>query len=66
MSASGMGHIEAMTLLLDRGADVDIKSSVSTCECTASEISLLFVCVCLVLLVYMLLSSFMYVLFFVL
>ena len=47
------GHVEAVRLLLDRGADVDAKSDVSTCEC--SDVSVcLSVCVCLVLLACML------------
>ena len=55
--------MEAVSLLLDRGADVNAKDNVSTCECTDVSVTLvclsvfLSVCLCLVLLVRMLLLS---------
>ena len=47
MVASGNGHVEAVRLLLDRGADVDAKDKVSTCECTDVSVSLVCLSVCL-------------------
>ena len=55
MKASFYGRVEAVRLLLDRGADVNAKTTVSTCECTDVSVSL--VCLCVVLLVCMLLLS---------
>ena len=43
MVASENGHVEAVRLLLARGADVDAKDKVSTCECT--DVSVCLVCV---------------------
>ena len=58
MEASAKGHVEAVRLLLARGADVNAKDSVSTCECTDVSVSVcLSVCLCLVVLVCMLLLS---------
>ena len=39
MEASGNGHVKAVRLLLDRGANVNAKSNVSTCECTDVSLS---------------------------
>ena len=47
MWASEKGHVEAMRLLLDRGADVNATDNVSTCECTDVSVSLVCVSVCL-------------------
>ena len=46
MWASENGHVEAVRLLLDRGAVVNAKNYVSTCGCTDVSVS---VCLCLVL-----------------
>ena len=40
MEASKDGHVEAVRLLVDRGADVNAKNNVSTCECTDVSVSL--------------------------
>ena len=50
MRASANGHVEAVRLLLDRGADVNAKDNVSTCECTDVSVSL--VCVSVYLSIY--------------
>ena len=55
MEASKYGHVEAVRLLLARGADVNAKTYVSACECT--DVSVALVCLCVVLLVCMLLLS---------
>ena len=63
MVVSAKGHVEAVRLLLDRGADVNAKDDVSTCECTDVSVSLvclpvsLSFCLSVVLLVCMLLPS---------
>ena len=61
MVASDNGHVEAVRLLLDRGADINAEDYVSTCECTDVSVSCLSVCLsvclCLVLLVCKLLLS---------
>ena len=45
MRASANGHVEAVRLLLDRGADVNAKDKVSTCDCTVlMSMCLLSVC----------------------
>ena len=44
MRASKNGHVETVRLLLDRGADVNAKDKVSTCECTDVSVSCLSVC----------------------
>ena len=40
MEVSERGHVESARLLLDRGADVNAKDKVSTCECTDVSVSL--------------------------
>ena len=40
MEASANGHVEAVRLLLDRGADINATDNVSTCECTDVSVSL--------------------------
>ena len=46
MAAAGNGHLEAVILLVDRGADINAKTHVSTCECTWSVLhSKLCVCI---------------------
>ena len=59
MEASAKGHVEAVRLLLDRGADVNVTNNVSTCECTDVSVSLvcLPIYLCHVLWVCMLLLS---------
>ena len=47
MWASQYGHVEAVRLLLDRGADVNAKNKVSTSECTDVSVSLVCLSVCL-------------------
>ena len=47
MEASRNGYVEAVRLLLDRGAHVNEKDSVSTCECTTDgSVSLVCLSVC--------------------
>ena len=45
MRASKNGHVDAVSLLLASGADINAKDKVSTCECTDVSVSCL--CVCL-------------------
>ena len=46
MVASAIGHVEAVRLLLARGADGNAEGYVSTCECTDVSVSLVFLSVC--------------------
>ena len=47
MEASAKGHVETVRLLLDRGADVNAKDNVSSCDCTDVSVSLVCLSVCL-------------------
>ena len=48
MRASVNGHVEAVRLLLDRGADVDAKNYVSSCGCTDVSVSVCLSVFCVV------------------
>ena len=44
MEVSKNGYVEAVRLLLARGADVNVKDNVSTCDCTDFSVSCVSVC----------------------